>query len=177
MRIPLGRLIWVERGDFFGGQCLWMVTRGPYICELCGGLNMSWFTNIDTGLLTCGVCGLGVSSWHYAMCPVCGEDDWHGLRLVSNNDFGMSIGGDDVRVYNDLVGKKQSVCGNEFDRVNIRRNSLRDSVSRKPEFKVFSAEETLKRKRLLVWSSSDDYRSDVAMPSWVYDLYPDGSQL
>ena len=92
MRVPLGRLIWVDSGDFLGGQCLWMVTRGPYICEL---------------------------------------------------------------------------CGKEFDAVAMRRNSLRDSMMRRPMFKILSAEETLKRKRLLVWTGSDEYSSDLAMPDWV----------
>lgn len=175
MRLPLGRLIWVDSGDFMGGRCLWMVIRGPFHCGLCGALNMKWFHD-EFGNVICQSCGLGVNEYTFALCPHCGEDDWHSIRLVCNNDFGMSMSGDYVKAYNDNVGRVLSVCGKGFDADFRRRNFLSNSHARHPEYVILSASETIRRKRLLTWTCSDDYVEGGEMPDWVIDSFPDGSQ-
>lgn len=177
MRIPLGRLIWVDSGTWEGGCILWMVVRGPYICGLCGGLNHEWFVDLDNNnLLTCGVCGLPVNEWEYAKCGVCGDDDWHGLRIVANNNFGISTDGLDLVTYNDKKGKHLVVCGKDFCPDRRRKKYFSNSTSKPPVFRILSPEETIKRKRKLVWTGSDEYQPGKKMPDWVIEMFPDGSQ-
>ena len=156
-RIPPGRIIRVDMGGDRWGRVLYMVANPPIVCETCGTVVFEW----RTGEVLCPDCGNVITSRVHCPCPRCGEDDWHTLRVVTNDNFHYDSLNDEVVEFNDKAGRVLNVCGRSLmDDVAAQRASL------------LTARDSQDCKRRILWTMSDDYDPDAPMPQWVKDRFP-----
>ena len=163
LSIPVGRLIWTDMGADKWGRVLYMVVNPPIVCCCCGAVVFEWRS--EGGDTHCPNCGCRMCRKIYFPCPVCGEMDYHTLRVVSNNNWSYDSATGEVIEYCDKRGRSVNVCG----------KSLEDDI-RHQRLRLLSAKETQDVKRKIVWTSSMDYDPTKPMPQAIIDQFPYDAQ-
>ncbi len=153
-RIPAGRILRVDMGMEKWGAVIYMVINPPIVCETCGSVVFEW-REID-GLLLCPDCESPMVSRMRCPCPVCGEDDYHSLRVVTNNNWNYSFGEGKVTPMNDKQGVVLNVCG----------KSLMDDIKNQ-RITLFDDRQSAEIKRKILWTSSMDYDPEKPMPEEI----------
>ena len=163
MRIPVGRIIKADMGDEKWGRVLYLVVNPPIVCETCCSVVFEW--RESAGDVICPDCGSVIRSREHPPCPVCGEDDYHTLRVVHNNNWHYDSVSGEVTEYNDKRGVSMSRCG----------KSIMDDI-RPQRVVLLTARESQDMKRRITWVGSDDYAPGRPMPQWIIDKFPYGAQ-
>lgn len=153
-----GDMLWLKNESM--GETLYMVINPPIECEHCGKKIYDWELS-ENGEYFCPECREKIVEFKPVKCHRCGENDLVSVIVAANNNFGCSFDGE-VTPYNHMVNKISSFCKKEFIK-DIEKGKIR----------YLSKEETIYRKRLLVWTGSNQYEPGKKMPEWVYELIPD----
>lgn len=159
MQIPLGRIIFTDLGINKWGRTLYMVVKPTLQCTVCGYHINNWKKD-QNGDIYCPNCGR-ITEQNYVKCS-CGQYDLMRLRVIQNNNWGMDNQGQ-VTQLNDKIGHGISQCKKSLQK-QIQKGSLT----------LFSAKQTVDRKRLITWVSSDDYQPGKPIPDniiqyWKYE--------
>ena len=156
MNIPLGRLLEIDMGQNKWGRVLYMVIRPTIVCPTCESNINNWRKD-ENGVLICPFCDEVIFDEKYEQCQ-CGEYDQMRLRVVQNNNFGLFE--DEMIELNDKIGKGLSICKKELQK-QIKQHKIR----------LLSAKQTVNRKRLIEWTSCDDYDPVKSMPDWIIEKW------
>lgn len=138
------------------GRVLYMVVRSPIRCTNCGTKIDDWKKD-EQGYIECPYCEQ-ITEQNYISCP-CGEDDWMRLRVVQNNNWGVDNDGH-VTMLNDKIGFGVNICKKELQK-QINQSKIA----------LLSAHDSVDKKRMIQWTSSDDYDPTVPMPQWIIDKW------
>lgn len=155
MEIPWGRILELDMGAQKWGRVLYLVIKPTLICSVCGFKINNWRKDSE-GYIVCPYCEQ-VTDENYEICK-CGEHDQMRLRVVQNNNFGLDADG--MVELNDKVGKGISVCKKELEK-EIEEHKIR----------LLNAKESVDKKRLIEWTSSDDYDPVKPMPDWIIEKW------
>ena len=158
MRIEPGRIIWVDMGQERWGKVLYMVINPPIVCETCGAVVFEW--RQDAGEVICPDCGNAIRERTHCPCPKCGEDDYHTLRVVANNNWHYEFLSDTVTEMNDKRGRVINICG----------KSLQESIN-KQRVILYDKARSDEIKRKILWTSSMDYDSSKQMPDEIKNAF------
>ena len=159
MNIPVGRIIQIDMGSDKWGSVVYMVVNPPIICEHCDSVVYEWRSSV--GDVVCPDCGNIIRHRDYLPCPICGDMDYHCLRVVCNNNWHYDSTNDEVIDYNDKAGRIIYVCGRQL-LYEIKKQLL----------VLLTPNESALVKRKLVWTSSDDYDPAKPMPQAIIDKFP-----
>ena len=163
MKIPVGRILSVDMGDGKWGKVLYLVVQPPIVCEHCDTVVFEWRSS--AGDVVCPDCGNVILDRFYYPCPVCGDDDYHTLRVVNNNNWHYDSTSGEVTDYNDKKGFVMNICGKRLFS-DIRNGRLR----------LLSARESQDAKRKIAWTGSDDYVAGKPIPQEIVEQFPYGAQ-
>lgn len=163
MRIPVGRIIRTDMGADRWGMVLYMVVNPPIVCETCGAVVFEWRSS--DGQVICPECGHVIEERVYFPCPVCGEQDYHTLRVVHNDNWHYDSVSGEVTEYCDKRGTALNVCG---------KSLMRDFRSQR--IVLMNPKESQDIKRKITWTGSMDYDPRAPMPQWVIDKFPYSAQ-
>jgi len=163
MKIPVGRIISADMGDNKWGRVLYLVVNPPIVCEHCDTVVFEWRSS--AGDVVCPDCGQVIGTRFYYPCPVCGEDDYHTLRVVNNNNWHYDSTSGEVNEYNDQQGRVMNVCGKAL-MDDLKNHGLR----------LMTARESQDIKRKITWTASDDYVPGKPIPQAIIDMFPYGGQ-
>ena len=159
IRIQQGRIIRTDTGYEKWGIVLYMVINPPIICETCGSVIFQW-RQID-GVLICPDCENVVTKRDYFPCPFCGQNDYHTLRVVHNNNWH----------YDSITGQVTQYCDKKGQVLNLCGKSLMEQIKNQ-SIVLMTAKESQDMKRKILWTRSDDYDPVKPMPQWVIDAFP-----
>lgn len=163
MRIPVGRIIRTDMGYDKWGAVLYMVVQPPIICETCNSVVYEWRSN--SGEVICPACNNVITHRDYFPCPVCGGDDYHTLRIVSNNNWH----------YDSVTGQVTQYCDKQGIVLNVCGKSIMNDI--KHQFVcLMTPKQSQNIKRKLVWTGSMEYDSTKLMPQSIIDAYPYDAQ-
>lgn len=163
MRIPVGRIIRTDMGNDKWGMVLYMVINPPIICETCGAAVFEWRSSEEQ--VICPACENVIKQRNYLSCPTCGQDDYHTLRVVNNNNWQYDSITGQVTQYCDKRGIVLDMCGKSIQK-DIKSQKLQ----------LMTSKQTQDIKRKLVWTGSMDYQPTKPMPQWVIDKFPYDAQ-
>lgn len=159
MRIPVGRIIRTDMGMQKWGMVLYLVINPPIICQNCNEVVFEWRSNWEK--VFCPCCDNEIKHRDYLPCPVCGEMDYHSLRVVHNNNFHYDSVSGQVTQYCDKRGKVINMCGK-----SIMKQIKNQSII------LLTAKESQDVKRKIVWTGSDDYDPIKPMPQQIINQFP-----
>ena len=162
-RIPTGRIIRMDTGSDRWGMVVYMVVNQPIVCGTCEYVVFDW--RESDGDVVCPYCGHLITDRYHYPCPKCGEDDYHTLRIVTNNNWHYDSYTGQITEYNDKRGKVMSYCGKAL---------MRDIMSGR--MTLLGPEESQDVKRRIIWTGSDDYDPSKPMPQSIIDQFPDSDQ-
>lgn len=163
MNIPVGRIIRTDMGDEKWGVVLYMVVNPPIICETCGSVVFEWRSN--EGQVFCPDCENIIATREYYPCPDCGQNDYHTLRVVNNNNWH----------YDSVTGQITEYCDKRGTVINVCGKSLMKDIKNQ-KVKLMNPVESQNIKRKLVWTGIMDYDSCKPIPQWIIDKFPYDAQ-
>lgn len=108
MRVPAGRILRIDMGESRWGTVLYMVIQPPVICETCQSVIYEWR---ECDGVICPACENVIQERNFYPCPYCGEEDYHTLKVINNNNWGYNYTTDELTEYNDKKGTVINVCG------------------------------------------------------------------
>lgn len=150
MNLEYGNLLWMDTYD--SGTLLYMVLKSPIECEHCGFTLLDWDKNENDEVI-CPECSRTILEFRKKKCS-CGEEDLVSLIVASNNNFHVSYDG--VTPYEHLINLVKPYC----------IKSILKEISQ-GKIRKLSHEEEIYRKRLLIWTGSDDYEPGKPIPQWI----------
>lgn len=156
MQIPLGRIIFTDLGINKWGRTLYLVIKPTLECTNCGYHINNWKKEQD-GFIYCPNCN-SVTEQNYVRCK-CGQYDLIRLRVIQNNNWGVDNEGV-VTELNDKIGHGISQCKKELQK-QIKQGGL----------KLLSAKQSVDKKRLIAWTSSDDYQPGKPIPDEIIEYW------
>ena len=162
-RIPTGRIITIDTGSDMWGRVVYMVVNPPIVCETCDSVVFDW--RVIDGQVVCPGCNHVILDRFLYPCPKCGENDYHTLRIVSNNNWHYDSTTGQITEYNDQRGRTINVCGKSL-LADINAGRMR----------LLSPRESQDVKKRIIWTGSDDYDPVKPMPQSIIDQFPYSAQ-
>lgn len=150
MSLKYGDMLWMDHEDM--GTTLLMVINPPIICEYCKTFIKDWELDED-GVLICPICSNQIKEFNRPKCN-CGNHDMIATIVATNNNFHSS--NDGVTPYQHKLNWVTCGCERQTEE-DIRKGKLR----------LLSHDESVYRRRLLVWTSLDEYDPSAPMPDWI----------
>lgn len=163
MNIPVGRILRTDMGSDKWGVVLYMVVNPPIVCETCGSVIFEWRSSQEN--VICPDCENIVNERNYYKCPDCGENDYHTLRVVNNNNWH----------YDSITGEVTQYCDKRGIVINVCGKSLMKDIKQQ-KVTLMNAHQSQDIKRKLVWTGIMDYDSTKPMPQWIIDKFPYDAQ-
>lgn len=155
--LKYGDMLWLRHNTY--GDTVYMVVNSPIVCEHCNKTILDWELNEENKFF-CPKCMEEINHFALKKCE-CGEYDIVSLIIACNNNFGYTSDGEMIP-YNSMVNRIFSFCKKSIEK-DIKSGAL----------KLLSAQEAIQRKRLLVWTSQENYEPGTPMPQWIIDRFPD----
>lgn len=138
------------------GHVLYMVVNPPIICEHCKNVIHGWEQVQE---FKCPKCDQEIHEFQKQICK-CGEYDLIELVVAADNNFGLQSDGE-MFSYNRLVNRLYCHCLKDVEK-EIESGKL----------KVLTDEEAVMKKRLIAWTSQDNYEPGKEMPKWIEEMFP-----
>ena len=155
MKLNYGDILRVNHQTL--GSALYMVVNPPIVCEHCGRRIEDWCED-ENGKVFCPYCSLEVIEFKPFPCP-CGENDMVTLVVAANNNFHES--NDGVVGYNHMVNVHYTFC----------RKSIENDIAEGRIHKC-TPQEACQCKRLILWTSQEDFDETKEIPQWIQDTFP-----
>lgn len=157
MQIPLGRILQVDMGIQKWGMILYLVIKPTLICDNCGQKINNWRKD-ENGYIWCYNCQQ-ITTQNYQKCPYCNDDDLMRLRVIQSDNWGVDIQ-QNLELRNSKVGRGISICKKQLQK-QIKAGKIR----------LLSAKESVDKKRLIQWSSRDDYDPSKPIPQQIIQYW------
>ena len=150
MSLNYGDMLWMDHKEM--GTTLLMVVNYPIICEYCKTFIKDWELD-EEGILICPVCSNQIQEFKRPTCT-CGGADMIATVVATNNNFHAS--NDGVVPYQHKLNWVTCCCEKQTEK-EIQEGKLR----------LLSHDESVWRRRQLLWTSLDEYDPTVPMPEWI----------
>ena len=151
-----GSMLWMKNEHT--GDTLYMVTHSPVVCEVCSTVVYDWELN-EEGILECPHCGNQIKEFRPQLCRY-GKNDLVSVVVAANNNFGCTYDGE-MLPYNHMVNRVITTCRKLLEK-EVKSGAIR----------LLSPEESVYRKRMLVWTAQNTYEPGTEMPQWIKDQFP-----